>query len=74
MTDISDVISFSDAAKEKGCGRNTLYRAAEDGRINDVKVGNRRMIVQDEKWDAFQPEYIGRRAQKYSDDNSDKSF
>lgn len=73
MTDIGDVISFSDAAEEKECSRTTLYRAADDGRINDVKVGGRRMIVEDEKWESFQPKHVGRRAQRNSDDESNTS-
>lgn len=73
MPDTTDVISFSEAAQEKDCSRTTLYRAADDGRLNDTDVGGRRMIVKDEKWQAFEPEFIGGRAEKYSDDTSDES-
>jgi predicted site-specific integrase-resolvase len=69
MPETSDVISFSDAARKKGCSRATLYRAVDDGRLNGVQVSDRQMIVKDEKWTAFEPEFIGRRAQKLSDDN-----
>jgi excisionase family DNA binding protein len=64
MPDIEEVISFTEAAKVKDCGRNTLYRAADDGRLNAVEVGGRRMIVQDEKWTSFQPNLIGHRARQ----------
>jgi excisionase family DNA binding protein len=70
MPDTQDVISFSEASRVKGCSRTTLYRAVEDGRLNDVEVGDRRMIVKDLKWDFFEPEFTGRRAGKY-DDSSD---
>ena len=58
---IDDVISFSDAAREKGCSRATLYRAADDGRLNAVDVGGRRMLVQDEAWADFEPKLRGGR-------------
>lgn len=73
MPDISEVISFSDAARQKGCSRTTLYRAVDDGRLNDVHVGDRRMLVKDEKWEAFEPKFIGRRAEKFKDDTSTSS-
>ena len=43
-----DLTSFSDAAREIGCSRSTLYRAADDERLNDVEVGGRRMLVKDD--------------------------
>lgn len=73
MPDTSEVISFTDAARVKQCGRNTLYRAVEDGRLNDIEVGRRRMIVKDEKWNAFEPESVGLRAQKLDTQNSKES-
>jgi len=59
-----DLISFSEAAREIGCSRTTLYRAADDGRLNDVEVGGRRMLVKDEAWDDFEPNLVGARAEK----------
>lgn len=73
MPDISEVISFTDAAQVKQCGRNTLYRAVEDGRLNDIEVGGRRMLVKDERWDTFEPEVVGLRAQKLDNKNSKES-
>lgn len=67
MPDISDVLSFTEAAEIKDCGRNTLYRAADDGRISTVEVGGRRMIVQDEDWEQFEPELTGHRARQQAD-------
>lgn len=61
---IDDVLSFSDAARKKGCSRTTLYRAARDGRLNAVDVGGRRMIVRDAAWDAFEPKLKGGRVRK----------
>lgn len=61
MTDVEDIISFSEAAEEKGCGRNTLYRAANDGRLNETKVGGRRMLIRDEAYESFAPKETGAR-------------
>ena len=58
-----DVITFSDAAREIGCSRTTLYRAVDDGRLNDVEVGGRRMILKDEAWEEFEPVLTGGRVQ-----------
>ena len=40
--------SLRGSAREIGCSRSTLYRAADDGRLNDVEVGGRRMLVKDD--------------------------
>ena len=53
--DPDDLISFSGAAREIGCSRTTLYRAANDERLNDVEVGGRRMLLKDEAWEDFEP-------------------
>ncbi len=66
--DPDDLISFSDAAREIGCSRTTLYRAAGDGRLNDVEVGGRRMLIKDEAWEDFEPNLTGARVQKRSDE------
>jgi excisionase family DNA binding protein len=62
--DPDDLISFTEAARKIGCSRATLYRAASDGRLNDMEVGGRQMLVKDEAWEAFEPNLVGRRAQK----------
>ena len=67
--DPDDLISFSDAAREIGCSRTTLYRAADDGRLNDVEVGRRRMLVKDEAWQEFEPRLKGARVRKLSDED-----
>lgn len=64
-----DLISFSDAARQIGCSRTTLYRAADDGRLNDVKVGGRRLLVKDVKWEDFEPVITGARAQMLEQDD-----
>ncbi len=56
-----DVITFSDAAREIGCSRTTLYRAVDDGRLTAVEVGGRKMLLKDENWDGFEPELKGGR-------------
>jgi excisionase family DNA binding protein len=72
MVHISDVISFTAAAKVKKCGRNTLYRAANDGRLNAVEVSGRQMLVRDQKWEEFEPKVIGHRARKLADIPEDR--
>jgi excisionase family DNA binding protein len=67
--DPDDLISFSDAAREIGCSRTTLYRAADDGRLNDVEVGGRRMLLKDEAWADFEPRLKGGRVRKLEQDN-----
>lgn len=66
--DPDDLISFSDAAREIGCSRTTLYRAVDDGRLNDMEVGGRRMLVKDEAWEEFEPRLKGGRVRKLEQD------
>jgi len=59
-----NVLPISTAAEEKNCGRNTIYRAVEDGRLNTAEVGKRDMILRDEKYRAFTPKNTGFRRQR----------
>jgi len=68
MPGLDDVISFTDAAEEKNCGRTTLWRAANDGRLNTIEVAGRRVLVKDEKFEAFEPEWKGQRVQQHGTD------
>jgi excisionase family DNA binding protein len=68
-----DLISFSDAARKIGCSRTTLYRAADDGRLNDVEVGGRRMIVKDEAWEEFEPTLTGGRVRMFEKEDDDSN-
>jgi len=70
---IEDVISFSDAAREKGCSRTTLYRAVDDGRLNDTEVGGRRMLIKDKAWKSFEPKLKGGRVRKLETEDNDES-
>lgn len=70
MPSTSDVITFSDAAEQKECSRTTLYRACDDGRLTDVKVGDRRMIVMNEQWVSFEPKTVGARAQERAENEA----
>jgi len=69
--DPNDLISFSDAAREIGCSRTTLYRAADDGRLNDVEVGGRRMLLKDEAWEDFEPRLKGGRVRKLEQEDDE---
>ena len=63
--DTDDFISISDAARQLKAGRATLYRALDDGRLNGVEVAGRTVIIQDEKWESFEPEQQGARHPNY---------
>jgi len=65
-----DLLSISDAAREIGCSRTTLYRAIGDGRLTGVEVGGRKMIVKDEAWEDFEPNFVGARAQKIEQEDN----
>ena len=69
--DTDDLISYSDAAQRIECSRATLYRAVDDGRLNDLEVGGRRLLVKDEAWEKFEPNVVGRRAQKLDREEND---
>ncbi len=72
MMTFDDVITFSNAAREIGCSRTTLYRAVDDGRLRDIEVGGRRMILKDESWEEFEPKLMGGRVQMlHKEDDSD---
>lgn len=49
---------------DRDCGRNTLYRAVDDGRLNAVMVGDRKMLVQDDEYEAFEPKETGARVHR----------
>ena len=59
-----NVLPISTAAEEKSCGRNTIYRAIDDGRLDTAEVGNRRMVLRNKKYRAFTPKNTGFRMQK----------
>jgi excisionase family DNA binding protein len=66
-----DLISITSAARELECGRATLYRALDDGRLTGVEVDGRRMLVKDEAWEDYEPNFVGRRAQKFDQDGDE---
>lgn len=69
--DPEDLISFTDAAREKDCGRNTLYRAANRGQLTTVEVSDRQMIVRDADYRTYKPEWTGARARQDQDSDDD---
>lgn len=71
MPDASDLITFTEAAEDKNCGRNTLYRAVDDGRLNAVTVGDRKMLIQDEEYEAFVPKETGARVHRNRGSSTD---
>lgn len=67
-----DLLSVSSAARELDCGRATLYRALKDGRLTGVEVDGRQMILKDEAWEEFEPNFVGRRVEKFKQDDEDE--
>jgi hypothetical protein len=56
--------TISQAAKEKDCIRDTIYRAIEKDLLNTSEVAGRRLVRMDDKYDAFQPQLTGIRRKK----------
>ena len=67
-----NVTTFSALARELNCSRATLYRAANDGRLNTAEVGGTRMILLDEKHEQFEPRNTGARAARQQQDSTDE--
>jgi hypothetical protein len=63
-----NVTTFSEAAEEKDCGRNAIYRAVDRGDLDTAEVGNRRMVLRNEKYEQFAPKNVGFRRRKQSGD------
>jgi predicted site-specific integrase-resolvase len=59
-----NVITFTDAARQKKVARSTLYRAADRGEINVVSIGSSQAILKDEAWEKWKPTETGGRAVK----------
>jgi hypothetical protein len=60
-TPTANVVSFTQAAKEKDCGRTTLYRARDRDELTVVQVGSRGMILRDDAFENWQPKGPGGR-------------
>lgn len=65
-----EYLSVTDAAKAKECSRTTIYRAADDGRINDAEIAGKRLIVADDAWRGFEPKETGFRLSGTDTDTS----
>jgi len=59
-----DLLTVSQAAREKSASRSTIYRALEDGRLNGRTVAGTVHVVADATWQGFKPTFIGRRAER----------
>lgn len=57
-----NVVSFTLAAREKGCSRSTVYYAARHGLLTTVQVGSVSMIMRDAVYDAYAPRKTGLRS------------
>lgn len=56
-----NVTPVAEAARAKGCTRQTVYNAIERGDLNGVRVGGSRLVMLDEKFDAYQVQETGGR-------------
>ena len=57
-----NVVSFTLAAREKGCSRSTVYYAVRHGQLTTVKVGSVSMIVRDDTYASYAPRETGLRS------------
>ena len=56
-----NVITATEAAREKGCNRRTIYEAANRGELRDTRIGRSRLIFKDRRYDEWHPQERGRR-------------
>ena len=56
--------SVAEAADEKKCTKATLYQALDSERLTEFRVGKSRLIVNDEKYRAFEVLETGGRSHK----------
>ena len=66
MAEQPNVITVQAAAREKGCTPQALYKALDEGRLNEVKMGATRLILRDETYRNFE-------ARPYADKRRDES-
>ena len=66
MAEQPNVITVQVAAREKGCTPQALYKALDEGRLNEVKMGATRLILRDETYRNFE-------ARPYADKRRDES-
>lgn len=70
-----NLISVSQAADEKRAGRATVYRAIKAGDLDTMEVAGRMLVVCNERWQKWEPNWVGARAardlaEKQDSDNS----
>ena len=66
MAEQPNVITVQAAATEKGCTPQALYKALDEGRLKEVKMGATRLILRDETYRNFE-------ARPYADKRRDES-
>ncbi|MFQ5570007.1 MAG: hypothetical protein ACE5G0_10050 [Rhodothermales bacterium] len=55
MTKQLNLVSVKGAAREKGVSRQALYRALDEGRLNEVKLEGIRLIQKDSTYRDYAP-------------------
>jgi hypothetical protein len=58
-TQFSGLVSVAQAAKEKGCGKTTVYRARDRGNLNVVNTSKQSMILRDDAFEEWEPKGPG---------------
>ena len=66
MAEQPNVITVQAAAAEKGCTPQALYKALNEGRIHEIRMGSTRLILRDETYRDFE-------ARPYADKRRDES-
>lgn len=49
----TDLISATEAASRRGVSRQAVYQALDDGRLNEYRTGNTRLVVTDEAFERW---------------------
>ena len=49
-----NVITVLAASKEKGCTPQALYKALDEGRLHEVRMGRTRLILRDKTYQRFE--------------------
>ena len=49
------IVSVKGASREKGVSRQALYRALDEGRLNEVKLEGIRLVQKDSKYRDYAP-------------------
>ena len=59
-----NVITVTEAARQKNCTRQALYNAINRGELNTTRLGSQTVIVKDQRYTGYQVREFGGRLHK----------